>query len=161
MHSTVFEGRQVVVHYARTNFNYRRASYPPTETLFIGNLPLEMTDRDLQNLFHEVKNLTDVRIPVDRRSGMPRGFAHAEFISTDAAMQAMEILARQSPYGRKLHVNFAERKRVGMMKPKPEPVDKEQARAEAEARRRERARREEEEVEKALLKEIASGKNVD
>jgi RNA recognition motif-containing protein len=161
MHSTILEGRHVVVHYARTHFNYKRASYPPTETLFIGSLPLEMTDRDLQDLFHDVKNLIDVRIPVDRRSGMPRGFAHAEFISTEAAMQAMEILAMKRPYGRKLGVSFAERKRVGMMKPRPEPVDKEQAKAEAEARRRDRARREAEaaeEAERALEEEIASEK---
>ncbi|KAJ5875202.1 uncharacterized protein N7473_012549 [Penicillium subrubescens] len=161
MHSTILEGRHVVVHYARTHFNYKRASYPPTETLFIGSLPLEMTDRDLQDLFHDVKNLIDVRIPVDRRSGMPRGFAHAEFLNTEAAMQAMEILAMKRPYGRKLGVSFAERKRVGMMKPRPEPVDQEQAKAEAEARRRDRARREAEEAEeaeRALEEEIASEK---
>lgn len=158
MHSTILEGRHVVVHYARTHFNYRRASYPPTETLFIGSLPLEMTDRDLQDLFHEVKNLTDIRIPVDRRSGMPRGFAHAEFINTEAAMQALEILAMKRPYGRKLTVNYAERKRVGMMKPRPEPVDEEQAKAEADAKRRDRARREAEEAEKALEEDIASEK---
>lgn len=156
MHSTVLEGRQVVVHYARSQFNYRRASYPPTETLFLGRLPLEMTDRDLQDLFHDVKNLTDIRIPVDRRSGMPRGFAHAEFIDTEAATQAMEILARKRPYGRKLEVTFAERKRVGMMKPRPEPVDREQARGEAAARRRDRARREAEEAERELEKDIGA-----
>lgn len=142
--------------YARTNFDYRRVSLPPTETLFVGSLPLEMTDRDLQDLFHDVKNLTDIRIPVDRRSGMPRGFAHVEFINTEAAMQAKEILARKRPYGRKLQVNFAEKKRVGMMKPRPEPVDREQARAEAKAKRREKERREAEEAEKTLDEEVAS-----
>ncbi|EPS31529.1 hypothetical protein PDE_06484 [Penicillium oxalicum 114-2] len=156
MHSTIMEGRQVVAHYARSHFNYQRASYPPTETLFIGSLPLEMTDRDLQDLFYDVKNLTDVRIPVDRRSGMPRGFAHVEFIDTEAAMQAMEILARKRPYGRKLVVTFAERKRVGMMKPRPEAIDREQVKAEAAARRRDRARREAEEAEKALENEMLS-----
>jgi RNA recognition motif-containing protein len=156
MHSTIFEGRQVVMHYARANFNYRTVSLPPTETLFIGGLPLEMTDRDLQDLFRDVKDLTDIRIPVDRRSGMPRGFAHVEFIDADAAAQGMEILQRKRPYGRKMQVNFAERKRVGMMKPRPEPVDGEQARAEAKAKRKEMERKEAEEAEKGLEDDVES-----
>jgi RNA recognition motif-containing protein len=34
----------------------------------------ELTDQDLQDLIADLHGVTDVRIPVDRRTGLPRGF---------------------------------------------------------------------------------------
>lgn len=115
----ILEGRPVVVHFARSHIE-RPADNEPSNTLFIGRIPFELTDRDLQDLFRDVKNVVDIRIPVSRRTGMPRGFAHAEFLNTEFAMRGKEVLMRKEPYGRKLRVEYAERKRVGMMVPSNE-----------------------------------------
>lgn len=114
-HLQNLEGRRAVVQYARSHIESRTPKSVPTNTLFLGNIPFEFTDRDVQDLFRDVQDVVDIRIPVDRRSGMLRGFAHAEFISIQAARTAKEVLELQTPYGRKLRVNYAKRKNVGLM----------------------------------------------
>lgn len=79
----------------------------PAKTLFIGNMSFEMTDKDLNNLFREIKNVIDVRVAIDRRTGQPRGFAHADFIDTDSASKALEILELKEIYGRRLRVDYS------------------------------------------------------
>lgn len=111
----VLAGRPVVLQYARSVIQHKPTEQEPTNTLFIGGIPYELTDRDIQDLFSDVHNTVDIRVPVDRRSGVPRGFAHAEFIDVQSAMWGMEVLARKAPYGRKLKVEFTNRKKVGMM----------------------------------------------
>lgn len=115
MHLQVFEGRQVVVQFSHAQLRRDIASNPPSNTLFIGNVAYELTDRDIQAIFADVKNVIDIRIPVDRRSGAPRGFCHAEFLSVEAAMQGREKLIMKEIYGRKLKIEYAVRKKVSFM----------------------------------------------
>ena len=96
--------------YANTTYKTSRTDHVPSKTLYIGNIPYELTDVDLQEIFEDVQGITDVRIPVDRRTGLPRGFGHVDFKEQSNATAAKEILARKAPYGRKLIVNFAKRK---------------------------------------------------
>lgn len=94
-----------------SNSTYRTTlDAKPSKTLYIGNVPYELTDQDLQDLFDDVPGVTDVRIPVDRRTGLPRGFGHIDFADQTSASNAKEVLARKAPYGRKLIVTFAKRK---------------------------------------------------
>ena len=122
----VLGGRQIVVQFARGPIQHKSSGYGPSNTLFIGSIPYEFTDRDLQDLFKDVFNVVDVRIPVDRRSGMLRGFAHAEFLNEQAAARAMAVLQNKTPYGRKLRVDFSIRKKSGLTHaerlPKMRPV---------------------------------------
>ncbi|KAJ5708481.1 hypothetical protein N7488_008282 [Penicillium malachiteum] len=110
-------GRTVVMQYARNDIcdNTNSETMTPSHTLYIGRLPYEMTDRDLQDLFSNVVNVFDIRIPVDRRSGALRGFAHVEFKDIKSAQVGLEILANKEPYGRKMKVCFATVKRAGML----------------------------------------------
>ena len=80
---------------------------PPTKTLFIGNMSFDMSDRDLNNLFREIKNVIDVRVAIDRRTGQPRGFAHADFTDVKSAEKAMEELRGKVVSGRPLRVDFS------------------------------------------------------
>ncbi|KAG0154531.1 hypothetical protein PDIDSM_99 [Penicillium digitatum] len=108
-HGGILEGREVVVQFS--NSTYRTAlDGKPSKTLYIGNVPYELTDQDLQDLFDDVPGVTDVRIPVDRRTGLPRGFGHIDFADQTSASHAKEVLSRKAPYGRKLIVTFAKRK---------------------------------------------------
>lgn len=79
----------------------------PAKTLFIGNLSYEMSDKDLNDLFREIKNVLDVRVAIDRRTGQPRGFAHADFVDIPSAEAAAEFLKTREFYGRKLRIDFA------------------------------------------------------
>ncbi|KAF1842658.1 RNA binding domain-containing protein [Cucurbitaria berberidis CBS 394.84] len=112
----VFEGRNLVVqfHRAKTDSktrspkgNYGTRINPPSRTLFIGNMSFEMSDKDLNDLFRDIRNVTDVRVAVDRRTGQPRGFAHADFIDIASATRAKEFLQEKTIYGRQLRVDFS------------------------------------------------------
>jgi nucleolin len=49
----------------------------------------------------------DVRVAIDRRTGQPRGFAHADFIDVASATKAREVLKEKTIYGRQLRVDFS------------------------------------------------------
>ncbi|KAK2004044.1 RNA-binding domain-containing protein [Colletotrichum falcatum] len=80
---------------------------PPTATLYIGNISFEATDSDLNNLFASLDGVTDVRVAVDRGTGWPRGFAHADFVSVDAASAALAALQGAKIRDRELRAWYA------------------------------------------------------
>ncbi|POS85237.1 hypothetical protein EPUL_002042, partial [Erysiphe pulchra] len=102
----VFEGRRLIVNYqAKTRRSTKEN--PPSKTLFVGNIAFEMTDAELNKLFREVRNCSDIRVAVDRRTGQPRGFAHAEFLTVEDATAAKELLADREIHGRKLRLDYS------------------------------------------------------
>ena len=110
-----FEGRRMTVQHTiprrqsrpqRGNQTFREP-HAPTKTLFIGNMAFDMSDRDLNNLFREIKNVVDVRVAIDRRTGQPRGFAHADFTDVASAEKAMAELADKEVCGRFLRVDYS------------------------------------------------------
>lgn len=48
-----------------------------------------------------------MRVAVDRATGWPRGFAHADFHSVESATRALEALKTQQIRGRDLKVSYA------------------------------------------------------
>ncbi|EEH10240.1 nucleic acid-binding protein [Histoplasma capsulatum G186AR] len=108
MNMSIYEGRRIVVNYStRNSAAPRTRASEPTKTLFIGNLSFEMTDRELNDLFRDIPNVDDVRVSVDKRTGRPRGFAHADFLDVESAKAAMEILKEKAPYGRPLRLDYS------------------------------------------------------
>lgn len=114
MNMQLFEGRRMTVQFAARDISASpsdaRRTGPinaPSSTLFIGNMSFEMTDRDLGNLFRGIRNVLDVRVAIDRRTGQPRGFAHADFVDVKSAMEAMKVLQDKETYGRKLRVDYS------------------------------------------------------
>jgi nucleolin len=106
MNGKIYEGRRVLVNYAHVRSN-NALSLPPSNTLYIGNLAFDITDRDLNDMFSDIRNVIDVRVAVDRSTGQPRGFAHAEFLDEPSATAAIEFLRNKAPYGRKLRVGYS------------------------------------------------------
>ncbi|KAK4674213.1 hypothetical protein QC763_118430 [Podospora pseudopauciseta] len=84
-----------------------RTPNAPTNQLFVGNIPYETTDAELNNLFAGLSNVTDIRIAVDRTTGWPRGFAHVDFTDVASAEAAKEKLAATNLGGRQLKIDFA------------------------------------------------------
>lgn len=87
----------------------RNMNIPVEETkyLYIGNIPYEATDAELNKLFRGLDNLEDVRVAVDRVTGFPRGFAHADFTDVESAKKAYEKLSGFELGGRALRVDYA------------------------------------------------------
>jgi RNA recognition motif-containing protein len=75
--------------------------------LYVGNLPYETTEADLQTLFEGVGQVSTINIVRDRATGQPRGFAFVEMSDTEGARRAISELDRHQYGGRNLTVNEA------------------------------------------------------
>lgn len=82
----------------------------PTSSLYIGNIPYEATDSELNALFAGLENVLDVRVAIDKATGWPRGFAHADFTDIDSATKASDKLKSITVQGRVLRVDFSNSK---------------------------------------------------
>ncbi len=75
--------------------------------IFVGNLSYETSQTELETLFGQVGQVTEVFLPVDRATDRPRGFAFVEFGDTAAVSQAIEKLDGAELNGRNLRVSEA------------------------------------------------------
>ena len=75
--------------------------------LYVGNLPYETNESDLQALFEGAGAVASVNIVRDRATGQARGFAFVEMNDDDGARRAITELDRHEFGGRSLTVNEA------------------------------------------------------
>jgi RNA recognition motif-containing protein len=75
--------------------------------LYVGNLPYEATESDLQTLFEAIGQVNTVNIVRDRATGQARGFAFVEMSDTEGAQRAVNELDKHQLGGRSLTVNEA------------------------------------------------------
>lgn len=78
-----------------------------TTKLYVGNLPYETTEADLQALFAGTGQVNTINIVRDRATGQPRGFAFVEMSDTESAQRAIAELNSHEYGGRNLTVNEA------------------------------------------------------
>jgi RNA recognition motif-containing protein len=75
--------------------------------LYVGNLPYETTESDLQALFESSGQVASINVVRDRATGQARGFAFVEMNDAAAARQAISDLDKHAYGGRTLTVNEA------------------------------------------------------
>jgi cold-inducible RNA-binding protein len=75
--------------------------------LYVGNLPYETGETELQELFGRSGNVESVRVMRDMATGRARGFAFVEMSSDDEAQKAITELNDYQLGGRGLTVNEA------------------------------------------------------
>ena len=75
--------------------------------LYVGNLPYETTETDLQAFFANAGEVSAINIMRDRATGQARGFAFVEMTDVEGAQRAIAELDRQELNGRSLTVNEA------------------------------------------------------
>ena len=63
--------------------------------LYVGNLPYETNEQDLQELFAQAGSVETVTVMRDRDTGRARGFAFVEMSSDDDAQNAITKLNDQ------------------------------------------------------------------
>ncbi len=78
--------------------------------LFVGNLPFDVTESELRDLFSPVGPLSYVFLPVDRETGKKRGFAFVEFADAAKATEALNRFKDQQFKGRPLAISEARAK---------------------------------------------------
>lgn len=116
-----WHGRRIIVAHRKDSNNSERGSMEqrnpssspgqPSTSIYIGNIPYETSDADLNKLFESLDGVTDVRVAVDRNTGWPRGFAHADFADIELAKKAYEVLTNATMGGRPLRIDYAQGRR--------------------------------------------------
>lgn len=76
--------------------------------MFVGNLSFDVTREELIEAFSVAGRVVDAKVPTDRDTGRPRGFAFVEFESDEAAQKSIEVMNGKDLKGRPLRVNEAE-----------------------------------------------------
>ncbi|KAL7628595.1 hypothetical protein AAE478_000110 [Parahypoxylon ruwenzoriense] len=107
-----WHGRRINVDFKAQNATPKEAktAQPPMEpstSLYIGNIPYETSDTELNKIFRALDGVTDVRVAVDRNTGWPRGFAHADFVDVESAIAAHKKMSNFELGGRLLRIDFA------------------------------------------------------
>ena len=76
--------------------------------LFVGNLPYSAREEEIRSFFaQDGRQVSEVKIVMDRDTGRPRGFAFVEFASEDEAQSAVAALNGKEMNGRALTVSEA------------------------------------------------------
>ena len=75
--------------------------------LYVGNLPYEISETELQDLFAQAGAVESVNVMRDQATGRARGFAFVEMGSDDEAQKAITALDGSQVGGRNLTVNEA------------------------------------------------------
>lgn len=75
--------------------------------LFVGNLPFDITENDLQDAFAAHGTVVEANLMMDRATGRSRGFAFVTMSSPEEAQKAIEAMNGKPLGGRPLTVNIA------------------------------------------------------
>jgi RNA recognition motif-containing protein len=75
--------------------------------LYVGNLPLDITEDDLRNMLSEHGPVNEIAVIKDKFTGQARGFAFATMNTQEAANAAVLALNGKDWKGRALTVNEA------------------------------------------------------
>lgn len=82
----------------------------PSYRVYVGNLPWDVDDVRLEQVFSEHGKVVSARVVYDRESGRSRGFGFVTMSSESELNDAIENLDGQSLGGRAIRVNVAEEK---------------------------------------------------
>lgn len=75
--------------------------------LYVGNLPHEITNSDLQDLFEPHGTVLSAQVIVDRDTNRSKGFGFVEMKNDQEAEAAIEVMNGKEVSGRALTVNEA------------------------------------------------------
>ncbi len=75
--------------------------------LYVGNLPYDTTEQDLQTLFASAGTVETVNVMRDMATGRARGFGFVEMGTDEEAQRAISLLNEKAFGGRNLTVNEA------------------------------------------------------
>ena len=98
-----FGGRNLRVNLARE----RKEDFEVGDKIYVGNLPWDVNDADVRELFQDYGEVHSVNIISDRETGRPRGFCFIEMENADTAIAALND---KEFGGRTLRVNKARKR---------------------------------------------------
>uniref|UniRef100_A0AAV1TXC8 RRM domain-containing protein n=1 Tax=Peronospora matthiolae TaxID=2874970 RepID=A0AAV1TXC8_9STRA len=77
-------------------------------SVFVGNIPYDVTEEMLKEIFSEAGSVVNFRLVTDRETGKPKGYGFCEYADGATALSAMRNLNGYEINGRNLRVDFAD-----------------------------------------------------
>ncbi|KAJ3319489.1 hypothetical protein HDV06_006299 [Boothiomyces sp. JEL0866] len=78
------------------------------KSVFVGNIPYDMTETQLTEIFSEVGQVLNMRFVFDKETGKPKGFGFCTFQDAETAASAIRNLNKYDINGRQLKVAYAD-----------------------------------------------------
>jgi nucleolin len=121
-----YQGREMVVSFQEEGRSVRSsggssgegASPEKNSKLFVRNVSRHVSESDLMALFQQAGLVNSVKIPVDRESGEPKGFAFVEMASTEDAQQVINSFNHEIFQNKELLVDFQDPNRAKTRAPR-------------------------------------------
>jgi cold-inducible RNA-binding protein len=79
--------------------------------IYVGNIPFQTTENDLQTLFSQAGDVVSVKILKDHQTGQSRGFAFVEMSTRREAQKAISMLNKRSFMEKEILVKEARARR--------------------------------------------------
>jgi len=79
-----------------------------SNVVFVGNIPYELTEEQLIEVFKEVGPVVSFRLVFDKENGRPRGYGFCEYHDSETAASAVRNLNNVEVGGRQLRVDYAD-----------------------------------------------------
>ncbi|XP_074591651.1 28 kDa ribonucleoprotein, chloroplastic-like [Curcuma longa] len=111
LHRYEVNGRLLAVNKAAprgTRVERTPRAFGPSFRIYVGNLPWQVDDGRLEQIFSEHGKVVEARVVFDRETGRSRGFGFVKMESQTEMDDAIAALDQQSLDGRALRVNVAE-----------------------------------------------------
>ncbi|XWS47858.1 hypothetical protein CRYUN_Cryun13aG0021500 [Craigia yunnanensis] len=108
-----FNGRLLTVNRAAprgSRFDRPPRVYEPAFRIYVGNVPWDVDNTRLEQIFSEHGKVVEARVVYDRETGRSRGFGFVTMASETELNDAIAALDGQSLDGRAIRVNVAEEK---------------------------------------------------
>ncbi len=109
LHKFKLDGRSITVKDADDNSSKGRDRRPSGKKIFVGGLPWNVNEKELEKLFSKHCKVIDVNIPLNKETGKSRGFGFVT-ASEDTADKAIKALDGSEINGRKIGVRESENK---------------------------------------------------
>jgi hypothetical protein len=101
-----------------------------SRSVFVGNIPYEATEEQLQDIFSQVGPVVSFRLVFDRDTGKPKGYGFVEYRDSQTALSAMRNLNGYEINARCVHpcavsllrANAVERCECTLLKWKANPI---------------------------------------
>jgi len=78
--------------------------------LYLKNLPFEITEDEIKNMFQKFGEITEIHIPKNYKTNQSFGYAYISFATVESSALALGELDKTFFQGRKLHISIAEKK---------------------------------------------------
>ncbi|DBA01558.1 TPA: hypothetical protein N0F65_011529 [Lagenidium giganteum] len=85
-----------------------RSGTAKERSVFVGNIPYDVTEEMLKEIFSGAGSVINFRLVTDRETGKPKGYGFCEYADGATALSAMRNLNGYEINGRNLRVDFAD-----------------------------------------------------